>query len=207
MRPCGAQEHHHSYLGNANSATGSRLSYCLGLLGPNVAIEAGCSFSMVALHLAAEILKRGEAELALASGVNLVLKRVHRSGFTLLAVLSPDSKSKAFDVSANGFARADGCGTLVLKRLRYAVGESDNILALVRGSAVVNDGPGQSFGTPSTPSQERVIREALGNAGVAPSYVSYVEAHGTGTAVGDPLEFDALASVYGGRRGEPLYLG
>ena len=132
-------------------------------------IEAGCSSSMVSLHLAAEALKRGEAELALASGVNLVLNRVHKSGSTLMAVLSPDYTSKAFDASANGFARADGCGTLVLKRLRDSVGNPDNILALVRDFAVVNDGPGQSFGTPSTPSQERVYLRIAHPPGQSPT--------------------------------------
>ena len=162
-------------LGNTFSAVPGRLSHFLNLCGPSVAVEAACASSAVAVHLACASLKNGECKLALAGGVTTLLETSTTFPSALIS-----TRCKTWDASANGFAPAEGCGVLVLKLLEEAVEDGDNILAVIRGSALNHAGKSVSFGTPNTTTQQRVIRSALKVAGVDPNQISYLEAHGTG---------------------------
>jgi len=199
----------HFTSGIAHSIASGRLSYLLGLQGPSVTLDTACSSSLVALHLACQALRAGDCRMALAGGVNLILSPDLYIALSHSRMLSPDGKCKTFDAAADGFARGEGCGVVVLKRLRDAQADGDRILALVRGSAVNQDGPSSGLTAPNGPAQEAVIREALARAGIAPREVGYVEAHGTGTQLGDPLEVQALAAVFGEGRdaSQPLLIG
>lgn len=195
--------------GNAFSAAAGRLSFLLRLTGPNIAIDTACSSSLVALHLACQSLKLGECNLALAAGVNLILSPAVHIAFTKARMLAPDGHCKTFDASADGYVRGEGCGVVVLKRLSDALADGDTILAVVRGTSINQDGPSSGLTVPSGPSQVAVIRQALENAGVSASDISYIEAHGTGTFLGDPIEASALAEVFGQDHSiePPLYIG
>ncbi|MUH00294.1 SDR family NAD(P)-dependent oxidoreductase [Scytonema sp. UIC 10036] len=190
----------HTATGNAFSATSGRLSYTLGLQGPCMAIDTACSSSLVAVHLACQSLRTKECHLALAAGVNLILTPTVTMSECRAKMLAPDGHCKTFDAAADGFARGEGCGIVVLKRLSDAIADGDNILALIRGSAVNQDGRSGGLTVPNGPAQQAVIRSALANALVEPGQVSYVEAHGTGTSLGDPIELRALAAVLGQKR-------
>ncbi len=201
---------------NAYSGTGNlfcfapgRLSYVLGLQGPNIAVDTACSSSLAAVHLACMGLRNNEADLAIAGGAHLIISPEISVFLSMTGAVSPDCRSKTFDASANGFARGEGCGAVVLKRLSDAVANKDNILALIRGSAINHDGPSSGFTVPNEQSQEKVIRQALDNAHVAPDMINYVEAHGTGTSLGDPIEVGALASALCSERSadNPLLIG
>ncbi len=193
---------------NLNGTSG-RVSFVLGLMGPAKAVDAACASSLVSVHDAVSDLQQGKADLAIAGGVQAILNgRV----FELRAdsmMLSPDGQCKAFDASANGYVRGEGCGVVVLKRLREAEADGDRIWGVIRGSAVNHGGASSGLTVPHTPALEQVIEAALSHAGVAAAEVDYLEAHGTGTAVGDPIEIDAVAAVYGrGRKaGQPLLVG
>ena len=195
--------------GNAHSVAAGRLSYILGLTGPSLAIETACSSSLVSVHLACQSLRQRECNLALAGGVNLLLSPGLSIIFSQAKMLSPDGRCKTFDASANGYVRAEGCGVVVLKRLSDAVANRDNILAVIRGTAVNQDGPSGGLTVPNGPSQVAVIRQALSNGGLDPASVSYIEAHGTGTSLGDPIEVEALGTVFGKTHSqeEPLMIG
>ncbi len=205
------KEEFENYFGTGNSASiaAGRLSYFFGFTGPAIAVDTACSSSLVALHLACQSLHNGECDLALASGVNLLLSPELSITFSQSRMLSPDGRCKTFDASANGYVRSEGCGVIVLKRLSQAIADNDNILAVVRGTAINQDGTSNGLTAPNEPSQEAVINRALSVAGVQPHEVSYVEAHGTGTSLGDPVEITALEAVYGqGRTPEnPLTIG
>ncbi len=193
--------------GNAHSSASGRLSYFFGFKGPCVSIDTACSSSLVALHSACQSLRSGESELALAGGVNHLLMPDMSVNFSRAHMLAPDGRCKSFDARANGYVRAEGCGIVVLKRLSAAIAAGDPILALIRGSAVNQDGRSGGLTVPNGPAQQMVIRDALKSAGLEPSQVSYIETHGTGTALGDPIEADALAGVFGDRRREePLLI-
>ncbi len=182
--------------GNARSILSGRLSYALGLEGPSVVVDTACSTSLVAVHLACESLRSGESMLALAGGTNLVLRPEPSIGFCQAQMLARDGRCKAFDASGDGFVRSDGVGIIVLKRLADALADHDPIYAVIRGSAVNNDGrSGGLLMTPSRAGQEAVLREAYKNSGISPGQVQYVETHGTGTSVGDPIEAMALGTV------------
>jgi len=200
-----------AYLGTgvAHSAATGRLSYFLGLQGPNLAVDTACSSSLVSVHLAAQSLRNGECELALTGGVNLVLSPEISINFSKARMLSPDGCCRTFDAAANGYARGEGVGIIVLKRLSDALAENDNILALIRGAAVNHDGRSSGLTVPNGPSQGKVIRQALANGGLTPDDISYVEAHGTATPLGDPIEVRALGEVYGRGRSKdaPLLVG
>jgi acyl transferase domain-containing protein/SAM-dependent methyltransferase/short-subunit dehydrogenase/acyl carrier protein len=204
-------EHVDPYVGsgNAHSVAAGRLSYTLGLQGPSMPVDTACSSSLVAVHLAAQSLRTGDCDLALVGGVNLILSPLISVNHSRARMLAPDGRCKAFDASADGFSRAEGCGMVVLKRLDVAQREGDRILAVVRGTAVDHDGRTSGLTVPSGPAQQTVIRAALRQAGIAPAEVGYVEAHGTGTSLGDPIELGALQAVYGeGRPKEaPLVVG
>ncbi|NES81718.1 MAG: SDR family NAD(P)-dependent oxidoreductase, partial [Moorea sp. SIO2B7] len=195
--------------GNAPSAATGRLSYILGLTGPSLAVETACSSSLVSVHLACQSLRQRECNLALAGGVNLLLSPELSIIFSQAQMLSPDGRCKTFDASANGYVRGEGCGIIVLKRLSDALANGDNILAVIRGTAVNQDGLSGGLTVPNGPSQEAVIRQALANGGVEPASVSYIEAHGTGTSLGDPIEVGALGTVFGKTHSQeqPLIIG
>jgi acyl transferase domain-containing protein/NADPH:quinone reductase-like Zn-dependent oxidoreductase/NAD(P)-dependent dehydrogenase (short-subunit alcohol dehydrogenase family)/acyl carrier protein len=195
--------------GIAHSIASGRLSYVLGLQGPSISVDTACSSSLVAVHLACQGLRTGECRLALAGGVNVILSPEIFSALSRARMLAADGKCKSFDAAADGFVRGEGCAVLVLKRVGDAVADGDRILALIRGSAVNQDGPSSGLTAPNGPSQESVIRDALANAAVNPLDVSYIEAHGTGTSLGDPIEVQALGSVFGPGRDDttPLLIG
>jgi acyl transferase domain-containing protein/acyl carrier protein len=193
--------------GNTHSVAAGRLSYVLGLHGPNVVVDTACSSSLVAIHLAVQSLRNREAALALAGGVNVMLGP---DGWILTSrarMASPTGRCHTFDAGADGYVRGEGCAVVVLKRLADAERDGDRVLALVRGSALNQDGRSSGLTAPNGTAQEAVIRAALANARVAPAEVGYVEAHGTGTSLGDPIEVKALAGVYGAGRQGPLMIG
>jgi amino acid adenylation domain-containing protein len=192
--------------GSELSFAAGRLAYQLGLQGPTMSVATACSSSLVSLHLASQALRAGECDLALAGGVNLVLDPVTCIMLSRLRALARDGRCKTFDAAADGYARGEGCGILVLERLSDAVEKQHRILAVVRGSAVNHDGPSAGLTVPNGPAQERLLRKAFEAAGVEPAQLGYVEAHGTGTALGDPIEVRALARVMEHRK-QPLPIG
>jgi acyl transferase domain-containing protein/acyl carrier protein len=189
--------------GNALSVLSGRLSYVLGLQGPSITVDTACSTSLVAVHLACQSLWSRESTVALAGGVNLILSPKPYMGFSGAQMLASDGRCKFGDSRADGFVRSDGAGVVVLKRLSSALPDGDTVYAVIRGSAVNNDGDsGGLLMTPSRPGQEAVFKEAYRSAGVSPGEVQYVEVHGTGTPVGDPVEVQALGAVIGEGRSE-----
>jgi acyl transferase domain-containing protein/NADPH:quinone reductase-like Zn-dependent oxidoreductase len=198
----------HFTSGIAHSVASGRISYLLGLQGPSLTIDTACSSSLVAIHQACQALRNRECRMALAGGVNLILSPDLFIALSHARFLAPDGRCKTFDAAADGFSRGEGCGMVVLKRLSDAQADGDRILAVIRSSAVNQDGPSSGLTAPNGPAQEAVIREAISRAGITPAQVGYVEAHGTGTQLGDPLEVQALGAVFGDRgQAPPLWLG
>ncbi|NEP03274.1 MAG: type I polyketide synthase, partial [Symploca sp. SIO2E9] len=195
--------------GNGFCFASGRLSYVLGLQGPNLAVDTACSSSLVGIHLACQSLHSKECNLAIAGGVQLILSPEVTLFLSKAHALSPDGRCKTFDASANGYGRGEGCGTVILKRLSDAVADGDNILAIIKGSAVNHDGPSSGLTVPNKQAQQKLIREALSNAKVDSTEISYLEAHGTGTSLGDPIEVEAIATVLGQNRtaDNPLLIG
>ncbi|MBV1919360.1 MAG: acyltransferase domain-containing protein, partial [Pseudomonadales bacterium] len=195
--------------GNALSIAANRISYFLDLRGPSMAIDTACSSSLVAIHTACENLKRGGCNLALAAGVNLMITPDLHITFSQARMMAADGRCKTFSDEADGYVRGEGCGVLVLKRLSDAKKDGDRIYGVIRGSAVNQDGRSNGITAPNGLSQEQVIRKAVYAAGVSAKDIAYVEAHGTGTPLGDPIEVDALAKVYGDARAKdtPLLIG
>ena len=195
--------------GNGFCFASGRLSYFLGLNGPSLAIDTACSSSLVAVHLACQSLRKRECNLALAGGVQLILSPVLTTALCRMGALSPDGRCKTFDAAANGYGRGEGCGVVVLKRLSDATKDRDCILAVIRGSAVNHGGSSSGLTVPNKIAQQKLIKQALSEAQVDPSDVSYVEAHGTGTSLGDPIEVKALADILGQGRSpdSPLMIG
>ncbi|MBL8163518.1 MAG: type I polyketide synthase, partial [Anaerolineae bacterium] len=195
--------------GIAHSIASGRLSYILGLQGPSLTVDTACSSSLVTVHLAVQSLRSGECRMALAGGVNLILSPENYVALSKYGMLAPDGRCKTFDAAADGFVRGEGCGVIVLKRLSDALADGDRVLAVIRGSALNQDGASSGLTAPNGPAQEAVIRDALLNGGVDPAQVSYVEAHGTGTSLGDPIEVQALARALrgGALTTQPLTIG
>ncbi len=207
----GDDQHFDMYLstGNAASVASGRLSYVFGFQGPAISVDTACSSSLVALHLAIQSLRDGACRMALAGGVNVILSPKTTMTLSRARMMASDGRCKAFDARADGFVRAEGCGLVVLKRLTDARADGDTILAVIRGSAINQDGRSNGLTAPNGPSQVAVIRAALADAQVAPAELSYVETHGTGTSLGDPIEAQALGAALGvGRPPEqPLIIG
>ncbi len=196
----------YSATGNAHAVAVGRIAYLLGLRGPAVAIDSACSSSLVTIHLACQSLRLRESDLALAGGVSLILRPETQIAMSKWGMLSPRGRCYSFDAHADGFVRGEGAGIVVLKRLTDAVRDGDRVIAVVRGSAINQDGRSNGLTAPNTIAQSDVITRALRSADVTASSVNFIEAHGTGTALGDPIEFEALADVYG--RGDgPCALG
>ncbi|WP_406641699.1 SDR family NAD(P)-dependent oxidoreductase [Amycolatopsis sp. WGS_07] len=190
----------HTATGLSRGLIANRVSYALGLHGPSLTVDSAQSSSLLAVHLACRSLRGRECEIALAGGVNLNLTQGAHDVIEAFGALSPDGRSYTFDARANGYARGEGGGIVVLKTLSRAIADGDSIYAVIRGSAVNNDGGGAGLTAPSQESQEDVLRLACQRAGIAPAEVSYVELHGTGTPLGDPIEAAALGRVYSAER-------
>ncbi|HMQ34430.1 MAG TPA: polyketide synthase, partial [Chloroflexaceae bacterium] len=195
--------------GNCLNAAAGRLSYLLGLRGPSMAVDAACASSLVAVSLACQSLRGRECSMALAAGVNLILSPDGHIALSKSRAMAPDGRCKTFDAAADGYVRGEGCGVVVLKRLSDALAHADPILAVIRGTAVQQDGRSSGLTVPNGPAQQALIRAALTDANVRPAEVSYVEAHGTGTALGDPIEVRALGAVMSEGRpaDKPLLIG
>ena len=183
--------------GNPHSAAVGRISYLLGLRGPAVAVDTACSSSLVALHLACQSLRLRESDVALAGGVQLMLSPFTSIALSKWSALSPTGRCKTFDALADGFVRSEGCGVVVLKRLADATRDGDRVLAVIRGSAINQDGRSNGMTAPNAAAQRDVITTALRLADAGADSVNYIETHGTGTVLGDPIEFEALAATYG----------
>ncbi|MCP3102821.1 type I polyketide synthase [Myxococcus sp. K15C18031901] len=191
------------------SYVAGRLSYLLGLHGPSMAVDTACSSSLVAVHLACQSLRSGESTVALAGGVKLLLAP-HLSVFLAKAgALSPSQRCRAFDRDADGMVQGEGCGVVVLKRRRDALRDGDRILATLLATSTNHDGASGGLTVPNVRAQEALYRLALQRAGIDPAQVDYLEAHGTGTRLGDPIELQGVARVYGGSRPpeRPLWVG
>ena len=182
--------------GNGLCFASGRLSYALGLRGPNLALDTACSSSLVAVHLACQSLRNKECRVALAGGVHLSIQPAVGVFLSRAKALAPDGSCKAFDAAADGFGRGEGCGMIVLKRLSDAVRDGDRVVCVIRGSAVNHNGKSSGITVPNVKAQANLIRDALRNAKAEAEQISYVEAHGTGTLLGDPIEIEALASVF-----------
>ncbi|NEO90106.1 MAG: SDR family NAD(P)-dependent oxidoreductase [Moorea sp. SIO3G5] len=194
----------HTASGNSSPLAAGRIAYTLGLQGPTLSVETACSSSLVACHLACQSLRQKECKMALVGGVNLMLTPGVSVIESRSQMNSPDGRCKTFDDSADGYGRGEGCGIVVLKRLSDAQADGDQILAIIRGSAVNHDGPSSGLTVPNGLAQEALIRQALANSKLEASQVDYVECHGTGTPLGDPIEVEALVNVYGKNRPQDL---
>jgi acyl transferase domain-containing protein len=195
--------------GTSHSVAAGRLSYVLGLQGPCVAVDTACSSSLVAVSQACDSLQAGKCDLAVAGGVNVILSPELSINFSKARMLSADGRCKTFDAAADGYGRGEGCGMVVLKRLAEAERDGDNVLAVIRGTAVNQDGRSGGLTVPNGSAQRQLLEEALAMAAVEGSALQYVEAHGTGTILGDPIEVQALAAALGPGRsgGRPLWMG
>ena len=197
------------YLGTMSSTTVGRVAFTLGLMGPAMPFLLNCAASLAAVHAAATALERGEVDMALAGGVNAIFSPTYGRLLIEHGLLATTGRCATFDASAKGYVRGEGCGVVLLKRLSEAEAAGDRIWAVIRGSAVNHNGTAAGLTMPSGPAQEQVIEEALSRAGVAPSDVDYLEAHGAGSEIGDSIEVQAAAAIYGRERDadRPLLIG
>lgn len=193
--------------GNTHSMASGRLSYTFGLTGPSLSVDTACSSSLVALHLACQSLRNQECHTALVGGVNRIISPKTSINFSAARMLSATGYCQAFDAEADGFVRSEGCGVVVLKPLQDAIAVGDNIQAIIRGSAINQDGQTGGLTVPNGASQAAVIRQALQNSRLSPQDIDYIETNGTGTAVGDLIEAEALGAVFQNSHQTPLPIG
>lgn len=195
--------------GNAHAIAANRVSYYFGLNGPSMAIDTACSSSLVAVHNACTSLLNNECSMALVGGVNVILLDEVTVAFKKAQMLAEDYRCKTFDVEANGYVRSEGCGMVVLKRLDQAIKDGDEVIALIKGSAINQDGKSNGLTAPNGIAQNKVIHKALQNAKLKPSEVDYIEAHGTGTRLGDPIELNTLGAmlIEGRTKQNPCFIG
>ncbi|CAK0769738.1 Malonyl CoA-acyl carrier protein transacylase (modular protein) [Gammaproteobacteria bacterium] len=184
-----------------------RLAYILDLQGPVMQLDAACSSSLLAVHLACQSLSLRECHLALAGGVAIFLSPANLIGLSSLRAISSDGRCKSFAAQADGFGIGEGAGIVILKRLSDALAEGDKILAVIKGSAVNHDGRSNGLTAPNGLAQGAVLRQALQNARIFPEQIDYIEAHGTGTELGDLIELNALGQVFAPNRSRPLMIG
>jgi acyl transferase domain-containing protein/NADPH:quinone reductase-like Zn-dependent oxidoreductase/NAD(P)-dependent dehydrogenase (short-subunit alcohol dehydrogenase family)/SAM-dependent methyltransferase/acyl carrier protein len=185
----------HTPTGSAHSIAANRISYCLNLRGPSVAMDTACSSALTAVHAACEHIWAGRGDVALAGGVTVMISPGGFIGFSQAAMLSPEGRCAAFDASASGFVRGEGAGMVLLKRLSRALEDGDPIHSVILGTSINQDGHTNGIWLPSPEAQTRLVQDACRDAGIAPEKIGFVEAHGTGTAVGDPIEAHALAEA------------
>ncbi|HYJ03506.1 MAG TPA: SDR family NAD(P)-dependent oxidoreductase [Chthoniobacterales bacterium] len=185
----------HTPTGSAHSIAANRISYCLNLLGPSVAMDTACSSALTAVHAACEYIRTGRGDAALAGGVTVMITPGGFIGFSQAGMLSPEGRCAAFDASASGFVRGEGAGMVLLKRLSRAIADGDPIQGVILGTSLNQDGHTNGISLPSPEAQTRLVQDACQDAGIAPEEIGFVEAHGTGTAVGDPIEAHALAEA------------
>jgi acyl transferase domain-containing protein len=199
----------YSNTGGSSSIAANRISYCFDLRGPSVAVDTACSSSLVAVHMACESIWSGDSKMALAGGVNALILPDFYVAFSQLGVLSPDGRCKTFDARANGYVRSEGAGMVLLKPLADAMRDGDCIYAVIRATALNQDGRTPGLTVPSEAAQEALVRTACERARIAPAEIQYVEAHGTGTPVGDPIEASALSKVLseGRAKNQPCWVG
>jgi myxalamid-type polyketide synthase MxaE and MxaD len=199
----------HTALGQSTNLIANRVSYTFGFRGPSMVVDTGCSASLVAIHLACQSLREGDSEFAIAGGVNTLLDPEMFVTLTKFGALSSDGKCHSFDAKGNGYVRGEGVGVVLLKTLEKAERDGDNILGVIRGSAVNNNGFNASLPATSVKGQKELLEDVYSSSGLKPSEIHYVEAHGTGTKVGDPVEIEALGTVLGeGRqKNNPLLVG
>ncbi|MES2731162.1 MAG: beta-ketoacyl synthase N-terminal-like domain-containing protein, partial [Bacteroidota bacterium] len=199
----------HAGTGNALSIIANRLSYALDLRGPSMCIDTACSSSLVAVHQACQSLRNGESDLAIAGGVNLILNPKISAIFGKSGMLAKDSTCKVLDAEADGYVRGEGCGAVILKRLSDAIKDGDTIQAVIKGSAINQDGKSNGLTAPNGLAQQAVIREALRKSKLSVAQIGYFEIHGTGTSLGDPIEVNSLVSLLKGNEATsfPRWIG
>lgn len=189
----------YSITGTLAASASGRISFAYDLIGPSISVDTACSSSLVAVHLAVKSLLSGETDLCITGGVHLMLSPEYHIGYCKLGALSSDGHCKAFDANANGFVRSEGGGVIILKRLSEAIRDGNNVLGVILGSALNNDGNNKGYTAPNPVSQEKLIRDALVSSRITSDEVSYIETHGTGTKVGDPVELQALGNIFRNR--------
>ena len=197
----------HTASGNSHGVSAGRIAYLLDLRGPAIAVDTACSSSLVAVHTACRSLRAGETSLAIVGAASLLISPEQSVSLAKWGMMAPDGHCKAFDAAADGWVRGEGAATLILKRLADALHDGDRVHAVIRGSALNQDGRSVALTAPNGTAQRAVVRDALANARVSASRVTYVEAHGTGTSVGDPIELEALVDELGRTPGAPCLVG
>lgn len=183
--------------GSCFSTACGRVSYTFGFEGPCITVDTACSSTLTALHLAATAIQAGEADMQVVAGINLMESPSTHIGFSKLQAISEDGRSKAFDANANGYGRGEGGGVIILKRLSEAIKDQNEILGVIRGSGLNQDGKSNGLTAPNGEAQAKLIRKTLQNANMSPLDVDYIEMHGTGTKLGDPIEVEAVGETYG----------